>query len=352
MDRIAADILGELPITAKGNRYILVVSDYFTKWTEAFAMPNMEAKTVPKIMVEEVFVRLGTPRIIHSNQGRQFESELFREVCRLFHIQKTRTTAYHPQSDGMVERFNRTLTSMLSAFVQETQTDWDEHIPYVMMAYRSAEHKSTQFTPNMLMLGRETTLPLDLQYEMPEHRKDETPNEWVWILRERLERAHNVVRQHTSIEDAMNRQKFKKGDNVFVYFPQRKRHEKFHPAEVLEKKTEDDKEWLEQDPEELIGEVSNESESSSSSIDSSEYEEVLEDSKGVEPGKDRQESQEIKKVEEKGGEENTYSSSLEKGRIIQKQTIPIPVFAPQRRVPLNLPDKNVSLNRFNFSSKC
>lgn len=203
MDRIAADILGELPITAKGNRYILVVSDYFTKWTEAFAMPNMEAKTVAKIMVEEVFVRLGTPRIIHSDQGRQFESELFREVCRLFHIQKTRTTAYHPQSDGMVERFNRTLTSMLSAFVQENQTDWDEHIPYVMMAYRSAEHKSTQFTPNMLMLGRETTLPLDLQYEMPEHMKEETPNEWVWILRERLERAHNVVRQH--IEDAMNR---------------------------------------------------------------------------------------------------------------------------------------------------
>lgn len=119
MDRIAADILGELPITAKGNRYILVVSDYFTKWTEAFAMPNMEAKTVAKIMVEEVFVRLGTPRIIHSDQGRQFESELFREVCRLFHIEKTRTTAYHPQSDGMVERFNRTLTSMLSAFVQK-----------------------------------------------------------------------------------------------------------------------------------------------------------------------------------------------------------------------------------------
>lgn len=109
---------------------------------------------------------------------------------------------------------------------------------------------------------------------------------------------------------------------------------------------------VEQDPRDLIGEVSNESDSSSSSIDSSEEEEVVEDSKGVEPGKDRQEPQEIKKVEEKGGEENACSSSLEKGRIIRKPTIPVPVFAPQRRVPLNLPDKNVSLKRFNFSSKC
>ena len=168
MDRIATGILGELPIMENGNRYILVVSDYFTKWTEAFPMPNMESKTVAKIIVEQVVARFGTPRIIHSDQGRQFESELFGEMCSLLHIERTRTTPYHPQSDGMVERFNRTLTAMLSAYVQENQRDWDAQIPYVMMAYRSAVHKSTGLTPNMLMLGRETSLPLDLIYEMPE----------------------------------------------------------------------------------------------------------------------------------------------------------------------------------------
>lgn len=131
------------------------------------------------------------------------------------------------------------------------------------------------------------------------------------------------------------------------------RHEKkFHQAEVLEKRTEDDKEWLEQDPGELIGEVSNESEPSSSSSDSSEDEEVVGESKMIQSERDneRQEPQESKQVEDKAGEEN--SSFLEKGRIIRKPTIPVPVFAPQRRVPISLPDKNVPLNRFKFSSKC
>lgn len=130
------------------------------------------------------------------------------------------------------------------------------------------------------------------------------------------------------------------------------RHEKkFHPA-ALERRTEDDKEWLKQDPGELIGEVSNESESSSSNIDSSEEEEIVEESKMIQYGRDNefQEPQEIKKEEDKAGEEN--SSSLEKGKIIRKLTIRVPVFAPQKGAPLNLPVKNVPLNRFKFSLKC
>ena len=103
MERIATDILGELPETEDGNRYILVVSDYFSKWTESFAMSNMEAETVAKIIVEQVIARFGVPSYIHSDQGRQFESSLFSEMCKMLNIKKTRTTAYHPQSDGMVE---------------------------------------------------------------------------------------------------------------------------------------------------------------------------------------------------------------------------------------------------------
>ncbi|CAC5380719.1 unnamed protein product [Mytilus coruscus] len=96
MERIATDILGELPETEDGNKYILVVSDYYTKWTESFAMPNIEAKTVAKIVVQEVIVRFGVPHWIHSDQGRQFESLLFQEMCRILNIKKTRTTPYHP----------------------------------------------------------------------------------------------------------------------------------------------------------------------------------------------------------------------------------------------------------------
>ena len=156
MERIATDILGELPETENRNRYILVVSDYFSKWTEAFPMPNMEAQTVARIIVNEVICRFGVPRVIHSGQGRQYESQLMSEVCKLLQIQKTRTTPYHPQSDGMGERFNKTLATMLSAYVSENHRDWDENIPYVLMAYRATEHESTGYSPNMLMLERET----------------------------------------------------------------------------------------------------------------------------------------------------------------------------------------------------
>ncbi|XP_055999913.1 uncharacterized protein K02A2.6-like [Ostrea edulis] len=195
MERVATGILGELPRTDQGNRYtcILVVYDYFTKWTESFATPNMEAQPVAKILVEEVFAKFGLSRILHSDQGRQYESHLFKEPCALLHIEKTRTSPYHPQTDGMVERFNETLATMLSAYVNDHQTNWDEFLPHVMQAYRSAVHKTTGCTPNFLMLGRETSTPLDLMYELPGELKVTPQNQWVWELQERLEKALKIV---------------------------------------------------------------------------------------------------------------------------------------------------------------
>ncbi|KAK3104661.1 hypothetical protein FSP39_007335 [Pinctada imbricata] len=228
MERLALDILGELPVTDAGNKYVLVISDYFTKWTESFPMPNMEAATCAKILVEHVISRFGVPATIHSDQGSQFESALFQEMCKLLGIKKTRTTPYHPQSDGMVERFNRTLTSMLSAFVNENHNDWDEQLPFVMMAYRSSVHETTGYTPNALMLGREMCTPLDIMYEMPSQVKPQTQSKWCWLLQERLENAHTHVRVHTG--QMMARQKhyhdrklhwetYSPGDRVCVYFP-------------------------------------------------------------------------------------------------------------------------------------
>ena len=112
MQIVAADLLGPLPESENGNSYILVVADYFTRWMEAFALPNQEATTVANKLVDEVFLRFSVPEQLHTDQGRQFESQLLHEVCKLLNIHKTRTTPYHPQSDGLVERLNRTLLSM------------------------------------------------------------------------------------------------------------------------------------------------------------------------------------------------------------------------------------------------
>ena len=99
MQLVAVDIMGPLPRTSAGNRYILVAGDYFTRWMEAYTIPNQEAVTVAEKLVDNFFCRFSTPEQLHSDQGRQFEAE----ICKLLHIDKSRTTPYHPQSDGLIE---------------------------------------------------------------------------------------------------------------------------------------------------------------------------------------------------------------------------------------------------------
>lgn len=108
MERIAIDILGPLPETPRKNKFILVVSDYFTKWLESYPIQGQEAATVAEKLVSEFICRCRVPRELHSDQRINFESKVFAEICKLLDIERTRATPLHPQSDGQVERFNRT----------------------------------------------------------------------------------------------------------------------------------------------------------------------------------------------------------------------------------------------------
>lgn len=130
-------------------------------------MPVHTAQIVADKLVTEFICRYGTPLRIHTDQGREFESKLFTHLCRLLEIEKSRTTPYRPQSDGMIERFNRTLQQMLAMFVNENHDDWDDHLPYLTSAYRTSVQESTKCTPNRIMLGRETSLPIDVMVESP-----------------------------------------------------------------------------------------------------------------------------------------------------------------------------------------
>ena len=114
MQVVVVDILGPFPESTAGNTYVLVAGDYFTKWTEAYAIPNQEAITVARKLVNQMFCHFSPPEQLHSDQGKQFESALMQEVCNLLGIKKSKTSSYHPQFDGLEECSNHTLLDMLA----------------------------------------------------------------------------------------------------------------------------------------------------------------------------------------------------------------------------------------------
>lgn len=255
MERVAVDVMGPFPRTDRGNRYVLVAMDYFTKWPEAYAIPDQEAVTVADALVEGMFSRFGAAEVIHSDQGRTFESGVFSAMCERLGMQKTWTTPLRPQSDGLVERFNRTLAKQLAILTGEHQRDWDMHLPLVLMAYRSAVQDSTSCTPALLMLGRELRTPVEMVFGKP----PDTPvapagPEYARRLQDRMESAHAFardqmqkagVRQKRNYDLRSKGRDFRPGELVWVYSPKRRKGRcpklDCHwqgPCEVLEKLSE------------------------------------------------------------------------------------------------------------------
>ncbi|GBL92230.1 Transposon Ty3-I Gag-Pol polyprotein [Araneus ventricosus] len=230
-ERMALDILGPFPVTTKGNRYVVVLMDYFTKWPQAIPIPDQEASTVAEELVRSWISCYGVPMILHSDQGTNFNSALFTELCKLLGILKTRTTALHPESDGMVERFNRKILNHLALFVSRNQTDWDTHLPLFLLAYRSAEHEVTGLTPAEMLFGRTLRLPCDILFGRPSEMPS-SPNEYMKNLETRLESVHAFARERiklasermkTRYDSRATDHHFKEGDLVWMYNPKRRR---------------------------------------------------------------------------------------------------------------------------------
>ena len=194
MDRLATDILGPLPLTPRGNRYIMVVSDYFSNWVEILPIPDQSGATCANKILDEVISRYGCPIDIHSDQGSNYRSEIFTELCKLLEVRKTRTSPKNPKCNGKVERFNRTLIHMIRAYLRDEQEDWDLHLGCLAGAYRATPHEVTKMTPNLMMLGREVRLPTEILVTNTE----EVTNygEYVEKVRGRLQRAHEVARMY------------------------------------------------------------------------------------------------------------------------------------------------------------
>ena len=227
--RIAMDIVGPLPRSRSGKRYILVVCDYATRYPEAVPLRSIDAEHVAEELVV-LFSRVGVPKEILTDQGSNFTSQLLKEIYRLLHVHPIRTTPYHPQTDGLVERFNKTLKSMLRKTAVEEGKDWDKVIPYLLFAYREVPQASTGFSPFELLYGRSVRGPLDVLKEAWSvgERSDESVVSHVIAMREKMSMMVDLVKENMT--QAQGRQKhwydqkarhreFQEGDQVLVLLP-------------------------------------------------------------------------------------------------------------------------------------
>ena len=194
MERLYVDVTGPHPVSSRGNQYIVTCMDGFSKWAEAFAVKHNDAETIATLLVEQVFCRYGAPLSLLTDQGKDVDGNLMRAVCELLGIEKLRTSPYKPSTDA-VEKMHRTLNAVLGKTVSEHQKDWDQRLPAAMAAYRASRHDSTGYSPNRLVLGRETRMPVDIIYGTAEEEPVVDYDSYVGALQEKLVSAYEEVRK-------------------------------------------------------------------------------------------------------------------------------------------------------------
>jgi len=159
-ETLAIDFMGPLPVTRRKNTQLLVVVDHFTKWVELFALPDSKADRVCKVLENEIFCRWGAPKYILSDNATNFRGKYLAKLCKTWNTKHKYTSTYHPQSN-IAERVNRNIRAILSSYIAEKHTKWDEYLATTAFALRTAVSDTTGFSPSFLNLGRELNLPFD-----------------------------------------------------------------------------------------------------------------------------------------------------------------------------------------------
>lgn len=231
---VAVDAMGPLDKTTHGNQYILVFSDLFTKWVEAFAVPSIDAETYAKIFVEQIVCRFGPPQRLLSDRGSNFLAQVSNAIYDLLKIKKISTSAYHPQTDGLVERFNHTLADMIATAEINHLQDWDTILPYLCYAYNTSPQKSTHFSPFFLTYGREPPQIIDRALGSFTFEPVDDAAAYASQTAARLLEAYDLARKHLGdARDAQSAEydrrhrdvKYNIGDRVWVFYPARRKHQ-------------------------------------------------------------------------------------------------------------------------------
>ena len=193
LDLVCMDYLS-LEKSKGGFENVLVITDHFTRYSQAFPSRNQTAKTTAKILFENFIVHYGFPNRLHSDQGRNFTSNVIKELCKLAGVQQSRTTPYHPMGNGMVERFNQTLIKMLGTLEDKQKEDWKSYVSTLVHAYNATKHDSTGYTPFFLMFGRHPRLAIDAYLGLDsDTEKIRSRDNYAKKLQKRLEFSYKIA---------------------------------------------------------------------------------------------------------------------------------------------------------------
>jgi len=254
MHEIAIDIVGPGPITTRGNRFILTMVDRITRWVEAAPMKTMTGDEIAYHLQREWCSRYGIPRRILSDQAKDLISGIMRRLMQLYRVSWKTSTPEHPQSNGLVERFNKTIQLTMTKLLIQEHTEWDEVIPYALQAYRGTYHETLRMSPYKATFGGDMTTILDLKVpDLPPHVTDQhdfgslSTTERVAYIRDLQEELVQYLneQQHlkeTGAAEATTQlmERYEVGGKVWLYHPSRNQA-KFTPSwtgphEILELK--------------------------------------------------------------------------------------------------------------------
>ncbi|KAL7824891.1 hypothetical protein SRHO_G00343510 [Serrasalmus rhombeus] len=225
LDLVCMDFLSIEP-DSNNTENVLVITDHYTRYAQAFPTRDQKASTVAKVLLEKYFVHYGLPKRMHSDQGRDFESRLIHELLSSLGVDKSRTTPYHPQGDPQPERFNRTLLDMLGTLEPDKKRKWSQHISHLVHAYNCTPNEATGFSPYYLMFGRDARMPVDLCFgTSSDDTSKNTYLRYITDIRKELKTAYELAEAAAAKQNKGNKQRYDKkikfsqllpGDRVLI----------------------------------------------------------------------------------------------------------------------------------------
>ncbi|GBL98096.1 Retrovirus-related Pol polyprotein from transposon 17.6 [Araneus ventricosus] len=229
--KVAFDAIGPLVTSKHGNKYIIVISDYFTRYAEAYPLPNIQSSNVAKVLIDFIS-RHGVMQTLYSDRGSNFLSKAMQEVYDKLGIIKQQTLAFNPRGNGMVERLNKTLIDSLSHLVSVKQEDWCEYLPFALMAFRNAFHTTLKECPSYLVFGRDPVMPYHLVYSDKFRSYSDEPS-YAQELVSKLQYSFDLVKENLekaaeknskrNVTLPLNKQ-IEIGDLVYLHTPKIKIH--------------------------------------------------------------------------------------------------------------------------------